>query len=527
MAKKRRLQKLTVSLIKDGVDAGEALRERDDLVRYDVPPLAVHQGQLVAAPRPPLEPGWLKYLSPHLDRNPVGIFTASASALLLFEVAGRLFAVTFGQGRHLLLPDAIEPDFGLKVVLNTVAPDQLKSVDAKTVDDTTVHTRRDLSRSSSLSAFGLDVTRDLLRAVTGTPQDPSLAHQLTGADALGIHTRDQVPDLPALAERLLEAYGSDEYKKNFDFIDYLRPEKDPAQILRLEECLVEVLNSGDPGDLTDVHVAAPQPLEWIDLAGFRFSTESRDSEEATDPRVTTYLASRQDQAIDVDLLKRDRLIAIRAADLAPLDDWSVYKSLVYQAELDDHLFVLSAGRWYRVDLDYRARVEKEAFAIPEFTSLPNAIPGASEGDYNKSAAKAIDGLCLDGMLVQDGGPDRMEVCDILLPSGFLIHVKHRGSSSTLSHLFMQGLNSAERLRMDAHFRSEARKIVAQADPSFSTVIGDPVDPAKHTIVFGVITRSTRSTPMTLPFFSVVSLRAAAQRLQGLGYQVAQATIRQT
>jgi uncharacterized protein (TIGR04141 family) len=444
----------------------------------------------------------------------------------MFKVANRLFAVTFGQGRHLLAPDATEPDFGLKVVLNTVAPDQLKSVDAKTVDDTTVHTRRDLSRSSSLSAFGLDVTRDLLRAVTGTPRDPNLAHQLTGADALGIHTRDQVPDLPALAARLLDAYASDEYKKNFDFIDYLRPEKDPAQLVRLEERLVEVLNSGDSGDLTDVHVAAPQPLEWLELAGFRFSTESKDSEEAADPRITTYMASRDGHEIDIDLLKRDRLIAIRASDLGLLDDWSVYKSLVYQVELDGHLFVLSAGSWYRVDLDYRTRVEADAFAIPEFKDLPDAAAGMKEDDYNQSAAQAVGGLCLDRLLVQDGGPDSMEVCDILLPSGSLVHVKHRGSSSTLSHLFTQGLNSAERLRMDDHFRSEARKIVATADPSFAAVIGDPVDPTAHTIIFGVITRSTRPTPMTLPFFSVVSLRAAAQRLQGMGFQVARATIPQ-
>jgi uncharacterized protein (TIGR04141 family) len=54
---------------------------------------------------------------------------------LLVEADERIFAPTFGHGRHPLEPQAIEQDVGLKVVLNTVEPTQLKSVDARTVDD--------------------------------------------------------------------------------------------------------------------------------------------------------------------------------------------------------------------------------------------------------------------------------------------------------------------------------------------------------------------------------------------------------
>ncbi len=169
----------------------------------------------------------------------------------------------------MLQPDAFVQDFGLKIVLNTVAPDQLKSVDAKTIDDTTVHTRRDVSRDSSLTAFGLDVSRDLLRAVTGTPQDETLAHRLTGADALGIHTRIQVPELPMLAERLLIAYGAKDYQKYFDFIDYLRPEKSRERLRELDAKLVKALAHRN---IDDVHLAAPQTLDWIDVDGFRFSS---------------------------------------------------------------------------------------------------------------------------------------------------------------------------------------------------------------------------------------------------------------
>ncbi|MEA2231579.1 MAG: hypothetical protein QOD83_1395 [Solirubrobacteraceae bacterium] len=105
------------------------------------------------------------FLGAHIAEDDLDdLFNASTSAALLVEADERLFALTFGHGRHLLEPEAIEQDFGLKVVLNTVEPTQLKSVDARTIDELTVHTRRDVSRDSSFSAFGLDPTRDLLRA---------------------------------------------------------------------------------------------------------------------------------------------------------------------------------------------------------------------------------------------------------------------------------------------------------------------------------------------------------------------------
>ena len=152
-------------------------------------------------------------MSPGLD----DVVAASSSAVLSVESSGRLFAVTFGQGRYLLDTEAFENDFGLRVVLNTVAPDQLKSVDARTIEETTLHTRRDVSRESPFSAFALDVSRDLLRAVTGTPTDTSLAHRMTGADSLGIETRTQIPELPGLLADLLVASKDTAYKTNFEF----------------------------------------------------------------------------------------------------------------------------------------------------------------------------------------------------------------------------------------------------------------------------------------------------------------------
>ena len=271
MAKLPAQQKLTVSLVKDGLTHGDALRGADGLSSYTVAGLSAGKPSLFVRATAPHPPKWLGYLKPHVPGDLPDLYAASAAALLFVQGADRLFAFTFGQGRHLLDPGAIESDFGLKVVLNTVSTRSVEECRLKP-STTTMHTRRDVSRDSSLSAFGLDVSRDLVRAVTGRPQDAAFGPRLTGADALGLHTRAAVPELPALAERLLAAYQAEDYKQYSDFIDFLRPERSPGRVQALEEKLTAALNSKQ---LADIHLAAPEPLDWLDIDGFRFSSQGR------------------------------------------------------------------------------------------------------------------------------------------------------------------------------------------------------------------------------------------------------------
>lgn len=524
MPRPPRQQKLTVALLKEDMTTNDVLRDPNAVVPHVVPSLAEAPSLFVQSTSPH-PPPWQRFLDQHVDGGLTGLLAASSSAVLLIEASARLFAVTFGHGRHLLNGEAFEHDFGLKVVLNTVAPDQLKSIDSKTIDETTMHTRRDVSRDSTLSAFGLDVSRDLLRAVTGTPQDETLGPRLTGSDALGLQTRLQVPELEGLLTRLLQAYKDDAYKANgFDFIDFLRPEKGPGRLRELEARLIAALADGE---ITDVHLAAPEPLDWLDIEGFRFSSQGPDEAPHRDPRVTSYLASREGEEITIELLKLDRMEAIRATDSQPQATWTILRCIVYQTEHEGQLYVLSAGDWFRVNLSFKERVYEDVRALRVLTGLPAADAGTDEDAYNHKAATAMDALCLDKKLVYDSGPDRMEICDILTREGGLIHVKHRGSSSTLSHLFAQGVNSAERLLQDDDFRTKARSVVVSENPEFGDVLSEDRPSAEaHEVSFVVITRSARDTPLTLPFFSVVSLRAAASRLQGFGFKVSVAAVRE-
>jgi uncharacterized protein (TIGR04141 family) len=503
----------------------DVLAKGADVTDHIVPPLTTTVPSLFVKSTPPHPPRWLTYLAPHVRGGLTNLYAASSGAVLVVEAAEQVFAITLGQGRHLLNTAAFESDFGLKVVLNTVMPDQLKSVDAKTVEENTLHTRRELSRNSSFSAFGLDVSRDLLRAVTGKPQDVSLGPWLTGSDTLGMPTHFTLPELPMLAGRLLTAYRSDSYKEHFDFVDFLRPEKNPAIKLELEALLLEALQHRKLGD---IHLAAPEPLDWSDMDGFRFSTQPVGSSIECDPRITRYLDTKGDGEISATSLRSDKMLAVSASTSYEQDSWPIFRCLVYQIEHEGQLYVLSGGDWFRVNLEFKERVygDVERFAS-KMDGLPEADRGTSEDAYNTKAAVALDGVCLDKKFVYDGGPDKMEICDILTRTGGFIHVKHRGSSSTLSHLFAQGINSAERFLQEEDFRAKARAIAVGVNPEFADVI-----PARrpnaddHEITFAVITRSNRDTPLTLPFFSVVSLRAALLRLRAMGFRVSVAAVRE-
>lgn len=97
---------------------------------------------------------------------------------------------------------------------------------------------------------------------------------------------------------------------------------------------------------------------------------ARSRSRLTSRRISAYLDAREDDEIDLQLLKHDRLIAIRASDGAPAKDWPIRSCLVYQVELEDGLYVLSTGDWFRVENDYRKRVEAEVESYPASRACP-------------------------------------------------------------------------------------------------------------------------------------------------------------
>lgn len=68
-----------------------------------------------------------------------------------------------------------------------------------------------VSRSTELPTFGVDVARDILRAVTGEPRDERFGKRVSGADAVVLNIEAGAGDLPTLCRDLLDAYNDTAY----------------------------------------------------------------------------------------------------------------------------------------------------------------------------------------------------------------------------------------------------------------------------------------------------------------------------
>lgn len=524
---KPRKQSLNWFLVKpeSDLDNLEALIEppdAGDLTPFRVSALDAQRDTLYVKSSPPRPPKWLGYVSGHVDPALPSILGASSAAVLFVPTGERVLALSFGYGRFLLRSEALVQDFGLRVVLNSVDPAHIKSIDARTFDELTVHTRRGVSRDSPLTAFELDVSRNLLRGITGTSAVEGLQGGMTGAASLRLTSATPVPDLPALAARLVDAYESTKYRDaGFGFVDHMRAERDPSIVAALDGRLVDALVDRE---MTTMHLAIPEAIDWQGIAGVRFSFKKKDHERMSDPKISVYRSLRDGpDELTLARLRSDRIEAVSAEDEDQLRGrWRVYDCIVFETEHLGYLYVLSGGDWYRISKSYRDRVEEGIRALPELTvGLPPATAGEDEPAYNTAAAASIGALNLDGKFVGVGGPDRIELCDLLTSDGTFIHVKKRGRSSTLSHLFAQGITSAELLLNDGDFRSAATALVRGLDESFVPAIptaGGARESIK--VAYVVLSRGQRpDRPFGLPFFSLVSLQAAARRLHNAGVDV--------
>jgi uncharacterized protein (TIGR04141 family) len=182
--------------------------------------------------------------------------------------------------------------------------------------------------------------------------------------------------------------------------------------------------------------------------------------------------------------------------------------------------VLNGGRWYTLEKDFVKQVNDSFSKVPIYSGSFIDYDDKTEADYNKRLVKSnsSDYSLMDRKLTYHGGA--MEFCDVFSKAKELIHIKRYGGSATLSHLFYQGVNSAEFFQMDFEYRK-----IVHNKLSSSFRIFDPKNRPDHDeyhVIFGIISRSDK--PLSMPFFSRVGIRHALRRLEGFGYKVSLAKI---
>jgi uncharacterized protein (TIGR04141 family) len=521
------LQRLHVRLLKPDISRVDAaLEDPRGLNSYEIRDGLGFSGRLYVAPPNQAPPPWLEFVQTGIVQRLQELTNRTNAAVLLARRGQRIFAFTFGHGRHLLRTAALVPDFGLKAALNGLQHDSLRSVDSFTLEDQPVHTRSQASRASGIEVFGLDVGRDILRAVTGSPRADVHVHTLSGGEStLSISANVNFPGLGSLCDELLALYRKRLYREHFGWVDNIRQVRDPARLEALDEALLHNLRrEGIP----DAYLAPPESIDWARIDGFAYTRRRQPIE--PDVSVGHYLDATDRTALTIEQLRRDRIFVYVDGLPEPSDDWPVYRSIVFEHSQAQRRFVLINGLWFEVSGDFVREIRRIIAGFPVAQiDLPPVQRRADgrlepEADYNRRAGGQLRGTAiLDGKLARcRTASSGIEPCDLLTENRELVHVKHRkGGSSALSHLFAQARVAAEALVGDEGFRQDVRALLRDVRPGWENRV--PVERPRastYSVIFAILGTTRAHAAEELPFFSQLNLARTGEALLNLGFTIA-------
>lgn len=495
------------------------------LAPYPISPGLDITGRLFVKAPAEKPPSWYEMVKRIVGDDIDILRNKSSSAVLIFESANRTFAVTFGYGRFLLSDHLFEPDFGIKTALNTLESGSLKCVDLINLGGDALQKKTQASRSAAIGAFGIDVSRDILRGVTGTPKKVTGFTTVSGADSMFSFGSNIDPsDLPSTAEALLGFYAKDDYKNSFSWVDNVRLVKNQNDVDKLDLSLVNELKKGVAGN---VSVVPPEVLKWEDVDAFSFTRAKTDTRPVLETEA--YLKTLDLVSVKIEAIKTDRLFIYDKAGRE--ESYSTYKCLYLEVSQPYGSAILFGGTWYEVDKSFMGQIEAILTSIstsklpfPKVYFWNDGVKDKieSEGDYNERACLANGYYLLDKKLIKSSRTTTpIEFCDLATLDRKLIHVKHRKCQSAgLSHLFAQGAVSAEVLLGDREFRKKARSKLKAVDPVLANLV--PLNKVKSSdfeIVFLVLDDSAADVKAALPFFSKVNLARTFEGLSQRGFAV--------
>lgn len=514
-------ESLTIFLGKKGLTKIEqVMKNPGSLKSFPISDSTGKLGTLCIQTRSSRPPRWARFFEDQIDRTAFGR-VSSAAAVFFVPQDDRVFLLTFGQGRHLIESESVEDRFGLRVTLNSIAEDRVRSLDKQTFDTIARHTRIQSSKEARPSDLGIDIDQDLLRVITGSPTNEALGKTLSGLESLHAMVRVDLEGLRALLSDYLDQFGKDSYKKSFGWVDHVSEVIDPDGQRELDDVMLEKILEEE---FDRCWLSVPEPIDWSLVAGFRYRRGLRQPV-LHDISFDTFLETiSAGDDVTLNALRRREVHCVGADDV-DLYSWPIYRCIYCEIEQDEDTYLLSGGKWYRVSRDFVKQVNEDVKRLPKYPRTLPEFLDETEEEYNKRVANTDPeafALMDRKTIPVGGGYSRVEFCDLYTDGREMIHIKRYGGSSMLSHLFAQGTVSGQLFVTDPEFRKTVNSLLPRSH-KVSDSAPRP-DTSLFTVVFAVVSRE-EGAALTLPFFSRLNLKHAARLLHGFGYKVAVAKIR--
>ncbi|MBU1805014.1 MAG: TIGR04141 family sporadically distributed protein [Gammaproteobacteria bacterium] len=513
---KERKERLSIYLAKDPSSSDATTLK----VESAKPPIQLNLESLDSAilyikKEPPKHsPPWTKLFTsrPEIYEGAFGQSSTVGAALVVHH-CGAKFILTFGSGFHLLQGEHIERDFGLRVTLNSVAPDKLRSLDKASYDHNPLNSRTQSTREVDIFDLHIDSETEILYAVTGTSTVECFGSIVTGRDALTLIVSMNLEELAEILQEALSRYKQN-LPENFEWVDNISRIRDSTicQVLDLE--LEEVLVKQD---FSRLWLGEPEVVDWENQVGYSFDMWPKtprhvvlDLDDLQEYLTTKALPFTVESLHSVG-------VHINDSEYKEIKSWSAYRCLYAELSVGGEEYILRNGTWYKVDKKFVGRIDH---FLSDLKNYEHALPIYSfdtEGEYNENVSTLDPSYHLmDKKNIHIGGIyDKVEFCDLVKDWKDFIHVKYYRSSSTLSHLFAQVCVSAEIFIRDQEFREKVNNKMP-AGLKLADAKEMP-DARSYQVIYAIAT--DKAIPKDLPFFAKVTLKNSMKSLRALGYSV--------
>lgn len=504
-------QKLSIYLIKDNIT------DHSDIVKDVNIKEIFNNGILYYKKSFSKNPAWTDNF---FNKNIEDLKNSTASGLYItktrYDNKDIYFGLSFGHGWQMFKDGVIVEQFGIKTALSIIKS-EIKKIEKKNFKNGLKDVSEQLGKIGTVADFGFDIEQDIMRAVVGEPENQALfGKNVVGKDAISISIKKNVNEVDDLFIELYKAYISNKYKERFDWFDNFSAVNNKKLVVDLDDKIVAKINDDSKTDVI-YWLAIPEVIEWENTKCFKYSTRN-DAIEYQDIIFDDFKDSLNDDEktnITTDLLKNKKVQQINTNDQS-IKEWSIYKCLYAEIDSNSEKYLLVAGKYYKVDATYKNKIESE-YSIDMTFALPDWDKNDHENIYNNKVATNDNTFqCLDGGVSQANliGKGKIEFADLVKYDKHLVHVKKYGGSAVLSHLFSQGLVSADLLLTDKSFRKEVnaklcdshKSVVSESDPN----------PKDYTVVYAI---GTSKNDLKLPFFSIINYRNIKKQLNLYQYNV--------
>jgi uncharacterized protein (TIGR04141 family) len=460
-----------------------------------------------------------------------------SGGVLLLGVDGVAYAMSYGSG-YLQIPDALKDQrFGLRFMIRRLDSDQVRDLvrrrpDARGRTDSTL-----VAAGAPVWTLGIAENVEIIRRIGGKAKDLKVtfssrddrAVNVEGSVGLKMPFGTQPEALVADIRECERVCREEEPDERLAFIEWIHPVADVAVRAKLDAELEELL--AGTADATG-HLVPAVPTSVLEHYGeahtFTIKIGYARTEAVPSLELKDFLCRTRKLRLGhrVNAL-RDGHVYLNAADDNVLSHAPAIRWLEANVSLGAERYFLMDGDWFQMGADYVRTSRDEIgrlFPVTPSVELPAwYLPAKrTEYDYNRFVAARHRGkyLCLDrNQSVRNplGAGSSLEICDLLGPDNELIHVKRAAGSAPLSHLFFQGLLSAQSL-ITGPASTRQRFVATVAGLPNGRELPPDFKPAK--VIYAILMKNGKQlTPDTLFPFSQATLAHAARVLGTYGIAV--------